>query len=295
MRDMLRGLALPFLLAATLVVTPATAQGTDASFVIDAVTVPDAGLPAQPDGTAVEVAWTYRFSAAAFGAGQAATEASRIDWTLACDSGQVLLLNASTPLEPDNWDEVRGTSRLEATATPETLDGTACTLTGQPVSDSPAVPGGNAHTVEVAMPIRFHPRLTLEVMGADRQASPQKQIPFPVEMTNHGNARTVVLLEVLQEPQGKWAVLLPDPIVLEPGEARLAIVNVATPFENGWVSEDGPVVVQATPVLARDNAVRGEPIRLEMHASAKGWYVPGPSAGLVLGGLALLAVAARRR
>lgn len=238
--------------------------------------------------------WTYSFAP---GASPPAGNTT-LSWSLQCGEGGVSLIGpALTPIAfQPGVQQYTGRANLSVHASPEAPGVVAlnCTLAAASAAAGTALAanGSRAFNPEVA----YRAELVVEVPVKLKQAGPQKMIPYAVELHNQGNARTVVHFEATSEPHGKrWNLLLPDAVVLDPGDRATAIVNVATPYKNLWNNEQGAYSVLALPSAAADSDEKGDPVNIVLMARARGWYIPGPSPLLMLAALAGAALLQRGR
>lgn len=113
-----------------------------------------------------------------------------------------------------------------------------------------------------------------------KQAGPQKQVPFELEVTNFGNARTQYLFEVTNAPGGKWNALPPEVMLLDSPNSgtgtptNTAIFTVATPFKNGWNNDEGAYTITIKPSAADDAEKIGNPLTANILVRVRGVYVP---------------------
>jgi hypothetical protein len=286
--------------ASLFVAVPASAQAETVppKLLLDEVATADRGpIALAPGLSALVVPWTYRFdnaaaAPAAFGDGNVT-----LSWTLACEASGVRLVDppvTSIAFVP-NQAEFHGVASLPITAAADTpgqvpldcqLDGHASSATPTMEADASA-----AFRPEAA----FRGEIRVAVPDASKRSGPQKQIGYEVEVENLGNSITSVLFEVLEGNHGKWIALLPDPLVLRPGETDSVSFVVATPYHTGYVSDATDYRVRAVPVSYQDKTFLGPPQEVEFHAIAQGWYVPGVSPLMLLGILAFAALVARKR
>lgn len=131
----------------------------------------------------------------------------------------------------------------------------------------------------------------VKVASKVKQAGPQKQIPFEMEITNFGNARTQYTFELGATPKGKWNPILPEVLLLESPNSgagsptNTAIFTVATPFKNGWNNEQGSYQVVIKPSAAVDATKIGNTITANMLVRVRGVYVPGLEPIVMLGAI----------
>lgn len=232
----------------------------------------------------LEVPWTLTFADPATAAAELSGEPHAITWTLACPE-PLAIPPSSTPIEfvPAQV-EYAGTALLTVQADPAArgVSDIPCQVTGAFAGNSMQA----QDTVEATLVVTYHGALNVTAPVTDRMGAPQKQIRYELTITNQGNARTVVTFEAAALP-GKWQLLLPDPVLLEPGETRTAFVSVATPFDNGYNKGGTDVTIVMTPMSADDPEQVGPATSVELHATVNGLYVPGPPLALLVVALAV--------
>lgn len=265
---------------------------------LDEVATADRGpIPLEPALTALVVPWIYRFdnalaAPAAFGNGNVT-----LRWSLDCGDSGVRLVDPPVTLLAfvPNQAEYQGTATLPVTAAIDTPGQVplACALDAHA---SAAVPSMETNASAAFQPeAAFRGEIRVAAPEPSKKTGPQKQMGYQIEVENLGNSVTHVRFEVLEGNRGKWQALLPDPLVLDPGDTGTVNFVVATPYGNGYVSDATDFRVRVVPVSAQDKTLTGPAHEVEFHAVAQGWYVPGPSPFLVLGVLVLAALALRQR
>jgi hypothetical protein len=248
----------------------------------------------EPAWSAAPVKWTVSFSNAAAAEAALADGKATLSWSLDCGAHGLRLGNATTPVPPQpGQTTVSGRSVLGIQAAAGTLgmEALPCSL-GVRFSDGAGAATGEAE-VAFEPTVDFVDGLSVAAPGP-RMAGPQKQIPFAIDLSNGGNSRTRVAF-AMDRPGGQWNAILPETVVLEPGETATAVFTVVTPFHQGYNAEGATFALRVLPSADADPAVAGEPRSVEVHARAEGWYVPGPSLPLALAALAGAALALRRR
>jgi hypothetical protein len=123
---------------------------------------------------------------------------------------------------------------------------------------------------------------------------PQKEVPVPIDIQNLQEQRVEVVFEILDGPGGRWHLVLPDAVILEPGETKTVTARVLTTFHDGYVKDHADWMVRATPMQPGTQEPAGEPADLEIGQGVKGWYVPGPSLPLALAALGVAGIVGRR-
>lgn len=131
---------------------------------------------------------------------------------------------------------------------------------------------------------------------------PQTPVSFPISVTNLGNGPTKVSFELLTPPgEGdKMQVAPPQSLTLEARQTggsqitKDAILQVQTPFKNGYMNEPRSIVVKVTSHYATDTQLQGASETVTMLVTTKGFYVPGPSPFLLVGLVGVVAALVRR-
>lgn len=131
---------------------------------------------------------------------------------------------------------------------------------------------------------------------------PQTPTSFPITITNFGNGPTKVNFElVTQTAEGdKMQIVPPQAITLESRQTggsaitKDAILQVQTPYKNGYLNEPRSVTVKLTSHYATDSTLPGASDQVTVLVTTKGFYVPGPSPILLVGLMALAALVVRR-
>jgi hypothetical protein len=123
-----------------------------------------------------------------------------------------------------------------------------------------------------------------------KQSGPQKQVPFDLEITNFGNARTQYNFELTNRPEGgKWNAILPEVLLVEsPNSGQgspttTTTFTVATPFKNGWNNLEGSYQLTIKPAAADDPSKTGNSLTANMLVRVRGVYVPGLEPFVLLG------------
>ncbi|MFA5945211.1 MAG: hypothetical protein WC876_12185 [Candidatus Thermoplasmatota archaeon] len=280
-----------------LAIPPSWAQGDPilATLDLDVPTVGGEGrIAVAPESAPLMVPWTYKFANPATASAALAGGNTSIAWTLACASGNITLLGSPTtiPVEAGKTDYT-GTALLQVSASADTqgMMGLNCTISGSvPNVGAAATTASEPFNPEVA----FVGSIRLGVPVKMRTAGPQKIIPYEIEVENLGNSLTSVSFEFASDFNGKWNGILPESLLIEPGATETAVLAIATPYKTGPNKGSMEIVLVATPHAATDEDQVGPAVDAQLLAKVRGWYIPGPSPILLLAGLAVAALAARR-
>jgi len=132
-----------------------------------------------------------------------------------------------------------------------------------------------------------------------KNIGPMDTAVFPIEITNLGNARTVVLLSVLSVPND-WVALITDHLILEEGAGSKAtaflIIKPSKSF--GYHNEEQTIRVSLQPVKADDYSQKGEVTFQTFLVQSRGFSTPGFETIVFFGAFAvvfLLVASVRKR
>lgn len=143
------------------------------------------------------------------------------------------------------------------------------------------VPAPDSYSGSFPLNVGYYSLNQVQVATKLKQAGPQKQVPFELEITNFGNARTQYLFEITNAPGGKWNALPPEVMLLDSPNAgtgsptNTAVFTVATPFKNGWNNDEGAYTITISPSAADDPEKVGNPLTANILVRVRGVYVPG--------------------
>ena len=114
-----------------------------------------------------------------------------------------------------------------------------------------------------------------------QQSGPYKNVPFVMDITNFGNARTQVNFELVSEPKGgKWNAILPTQMILESPNTGLtptqgqATMTVSTTYKNGWNNEQGSYTIKIISAAADAPDKTGNELQTNFLVRVRGVYVP---------------------
>jgi hypothetical protein len=109
-----------------------------------------------------------------------------------------------------------------------------------------------------------------------KRIGPMDTAVFPIEVTNLGNARTKVFLEVTHAPDG-WIAVVTDTIILDEGEdsKNTAYLTIRPPKSFGYHDDDASIKVKITPAYADDTTLQGNTESLTVIVESRGISVIG--------------------
>lgn len=282
-------------LSLLLVLVPTTAAQEAVEPVFE-IAYPSVGQPiSSTEPTLLLVPWSYTFAnpLTAAASGIVVGEA-QITWSLTCPEAIHLLDPKSTTIVLDPVQaRYTGTAALSLQADPTTpgLKLLECELQGLVGAGEPTLEAGDVNVVNLYA--AWQSNFTVTATQASRMAGPQKQSAYPLEIANHGNTPMTFRWDVADPPGAGWSLILPEPIVVDPGQSATVMMVLATPFHNGYNKGSTEFEVRAIASPVQDSDLTAEPQAIRLGAQVRGWYVPGPSFALVALALGLCSIAAR--
>lgn len=131
---------------------------------------------------------------------------------------------------------------------------------------------------------------------------PQTPVSFPISVTNLGNGPTKVNFELLAAATegDKLQIAPPQSLTLEARQTggsqitKDAILQVQTPFKNGYMNEPRAISMKISSHYATDTQLAGQSETVTVLVTTKGFYVPGPSPLLLIGLVGIAAVLFRQ-
>lgn len=257
------------------------------------VSPPTAPVKPQIETPPLTVDFTYTLQNPGLTAGSAAASSVPVTITPACQNG-VTITGAQTTLVTIQAGQVsaagKGNFQVSVPRTAPGLQAIPCTLKIKADANgaNPAVP---EQTVPFTVTADYYSVNQVKVASKLKQASPQKQVPFEMEITNFGNARTAYVFELGAAPGGKWNAILPEVLLLDSPNSgqgsptNTAIFTVATPFKNGWNNLEGSYQIVIKPSSADDPTKVGNDLTANMLVRVRGVYVPSLEPVVMLGAL----------
>ena len=168
--------------------------------------------------------------------------------------------------------------------------------------------GANAATMPASAPLAtsitvkgtYIPLIQANVAnGKLKTTGPQKEVPYQLELTNFGNAKTVVTFAITNEPAGgSWEALAPEQVTLNTEQSGLGNKQtipfiVSTTYKNGWNNAVGGYTLELTPIAFNDPEQKGTPSQVNVLARVRGVYVPGVEPLVMLAAIVGCALVAR--
>lgn len=295
-------------------VPPGEAQGGASfppQFSIDESTLsPQA--PIKPDiGTAqITLEWTYTFNQLGTELSAVSTASALLTWDPpTCDRPGVVItgpLTKTVIIRENNQpvNPVRDSSTFTVEVTQDAPGETSiqCTFrgrVGQVIGTT--VPATEDSLIVVPVKADFLGLISANIPTTIKQAGPQKQIRYDIEVTNLGNARSNIVFNLPEgSSDGGWNPVPPTQITLESsaqgGQTTSTTVGflVSTPFKNGWNNKETTFSLGIQPVSTKDPESTGQEVKVNVLARVRGVYVPTLEPLVLLGAVIGSALVARR-
>ena len=109
-----------------------------------------------------------------------------------------------------------------------------------------------------------------------KRINPGEEAVFPIEIENAGNARTKVLFELKNVPEG-WEAAISEEVILREakGSKETAYLTIIPPRELGYHYDEANIKVVMTPVRAEDEADIGESLSATFTVQNRGLSTSG--------------------
>lgn len=136
----------------------------------------------------------------------------------------------------------------------------------------------------------YLPMMSKEVQdGNSREIAPLETASFPIEITNLGNDRTKVFLEVENVPDG-WIAVVSDDVTIDVDGKATAYLIIKPPKNFGYHYEEESFRVALTPVRAEKISDRGQTEYVTVVVESRGFSTPGFEAIMLIGALLTIAL-----
>ncbi len=267
--------------------------------------------PIAPDtGTAVvTVPWTYSFQSRGSELSSLASSSVQLQWEQpSCTNPNVVITGAlaetitigGTPPETS----FSGDSKFNVQVTQDAPGETPilCSFKGKVLAAfGNQVPETSTATGTINVFAKYLGLISANIPTTIKQAGPQKQIRYDIELTNLGNARSNIDFQLGSDPSGGWNPVPPTQIVMEsPAQggtetSKTVGFLVSTPFKNGWNNQETTFQLRITPISTKDPEQVGQTVAVNVLARVRGVYVPTLEPVVLLGAVVGAALMARRR
>jgi hypothetical protein len=122
-----------------------------------------------------------------------------------------------------------------------------------------------------------------------KKIGPLDTAVFPIQVTNLGNARTVVLLTVVNAP-ADWNAIITDQLILEEGKgsSSTAYLVIKPPKGFGYHNDERTITISMQPVKYDDYSKKGEITTASFLVESRGFSTPGFESIAFIGALAVV-------
>lgn len=171
------------------------------------------------------------------------------------------------------------------------------TITGQ-LSNPNAAEQNDILPTQIAVTPGYFNLYNVRVDQKIGRGGPQDAVTYPIVIDNfsNGDTRFEFALATEEAPEG-FQPVVPEPFVLQSratgGKTTSGQVSfqVYTPFRNGYVNDIGALQLRVDSFYAPNTNIKGASSQVSTLTQARGFYVPGPGAPLVVLGIAGTALA----
>ena len=106
------------------------------------------------------------------------------------------------------------------------------------------------------------------ISGVNYELKPYKTKDIPIEITNKGNGKTTVLIEI-EKVSDEWAVDIIEPIILEPDDSKIVYLKVKTDDKY----DKAIIAIKFTPIWAENVEIKGQSEYITFYIENDGSYV----------------------
>ena len=281
-------------ITALMLMPSVAAQGAGAPVMnINKVGVPQTPIKPQIENPSFVLEYTYTLPTPALSPVGTAQSGVNIQFSFTCQNG-VQITGPASKLQAitagANAANV-GSASFQVTIprTAPGLQALSCIAKARGDAVNQGVPASNEAQFPFTVTSDYYSVNQVKVASKLKQSGPQKQVPFEMEITNFGNARTQYTFELGTQPGGKWQQILPEVLLLDSPNSgqgsptNTAVFTVATPFKNGWNNIQGSYQIVVKPSASDDPTKAGNPLTANMLVRVRGVYVPGLEPMVLLG------------
>lgn len=244
----------------------------------------------QPNGQprVVTVDWAYSPGAANEAAVRATGGGFTLAWNPSPSCAAVGLIvtgpgkttGAMTPVPQETY---RGTQEFSIVATQEAPGetGVDCHIGGEVASLNSQGSDASA-SASFQATVGYYGLVSSNVAKTQAEAGPSGLITYEVELTNNGNARTNVVFEAHDVPDG-WHVEVPKDVLLESAAqggtatARVVQIVVTVPESGGWNNREATFRIVATPTSTVTGEEASHNIQVNLLSRVRGWSWAWPA------------------
>ncbi len=259
----------------------------------------------------IEIDWDYRISDAGYGLQSDVATTTTMTWDdPTCDQQGIVISGPLTNLVTVSRQQsstsagASGTKdfTLQATQQAPGETPTKCTFQARVNDLGTQVKATEKQSTTATFVVDYLGLVSANLPSTIKQAGPQKEIKYDIELTNLGNARSNIRFDLITESIGDWDPVPPTEIILDSpnqgGQETTKTVSfqVSTPFKNGWNNDQKTLQLRITPVSTKNADIEGTSVTINTLSRVRGVYVPSLEPMVMLGAvLGAAFVAARLR
>ncbi len=198
-----------------------------------------------------------------------------------------------------------GTAQFTVTATQQAPGETliSCTFKAQSEPIGNQVQSSNEASINTDVVVKYLGLISATIPTTIKQAGPQKQIQYDIEVTNLGNSITNMVFTLRDSEaasSGGWNPVPPTPVVLQStaqgGTDTVKTVSflISTPFKNGWNNAEKTFTLDITPQSTKNPDFEGSTVTVNVLARVRGVYVPSLEPMVMVGAVIGAAMLARK-
>jgi hypothetical protein len=289
-------------MAVLLIAAPFASAQTSSKFSVKDTTIDLDQIKPDVEKGELTVNWNWQLDSAPQNAVIPLTGAFIIEWTYTCDNPNILITGSFSELvtvsAPTGATQATATGPSKFTVTVnqdapgETQVG--CEITGTPGAlSTQGATAAAASSGKFTVAADYLGLISVNVPKTIKQAGPQKEITYDIEISNLGNARSNIDFALDGETASGWRPVVPGRITLHSlaqggtETSKTVGFTISTPFKNGWNNKDTTFVLKVTPSSTKDDSPEGQgsPVTMTMLARVRGVYVPSLEPMIMLGAL----------
>jgi len=124
-----------------------------------------------------------------------------------------------------------------------------------------------------------------------KRITPQEKAIFPIEIENLGNARTEILFDIDNVPEG-WGASISDTVIVDEakGSKAIAYLRIIPPNELGFHYDEANIRVKMTPVMTENYDEVGYPLFATFTVQNRGSSTSGIELVIFLGIIVLMII-----
>jgi hypothetical protein len=105
----------------------------------------------------------------------------------------------------------------------------------------------------------YLPHIIVEPASDFLNVTPGNTSHLPIAITNHGNGRTVVFVDIVDFPTGDWLISIPDQCIFEVNDTQEIILSVVPPSDFAGTET---ITISFTPHKYDDYSQQGNPVNI---------------------------------